>query len=71
MFTSCMAKPTALHSRQRVCMQKLFLTEGNPTVELSQESNNALEKMRPSDTKNEDVADSGEVNVESASLQKM
>ena len=54
-FTSCMAKPTAMHSRQRVSMQKLFPTEGIPTAELSPESTNALEKMGPSDMKNDQV----------------
>ena len=51
-FIACMAKPTAMHLRQRVCMQKLFLIQGILTVKLSPESTNALEKMGPLDTKN-------------------
>ena len=48
-------KANGRHSRQRVYMQKLFLTEGIPTDELSPESTNALEKMDPSETKNDQV----------------
>ena len=55
MFTSCMAKATAMDSRQRVCMQEFSLTEGIPTVELSPESTNALGRMGPSDTKNDKI----------------
>ena len=41
-----------MHSRQRVRMQKLLLTDGIQAVLLSLESTNALDEMGPPDTKN-------------------